>query len=276
MQEQLKYYPLSNPQKSIWYMEKFFPGTNIAGISATLRLRAPVDFDLLEQAINLTIENNDAIRFQFTTKDGEPVQYIAPYTYQTFVRKDFSGQDSDTLFAWDTEMASTSLFYENAPLYRFYMLQIDRETCGILTVFHHLIADAWGLVLAGDEVLKHYISLQDGQSAMQGPKSEDPQNLKLEPETETLTESSNELNHKTAHDSIHKPEQLAERWEVRNAKQPVSEKPTLKSEQEFNPSYIEYIAAENKYRSSPRFENDRKFWFETYEEPPEVTAIRSR
>ncbi|GHU64234.1 hypothetical protein AGMMS49983_09510 [Clostridia bacterium] len=170
MQESIALYPLSDPQLSIWYTEMFYPRGSIANIPATMRLRAPVDFDLLERAINMTIERNDAFRLQFTTVDGEPRQYVAPFQYQKFARKDFREAGKEALYYWDLDETQRPIFRENAFLFRFTLLQIDEETCGYLAIFHHTIADAWSCVLTGDEIVAHYTALLEQKEEEVAPR----------------------------------------------------------------------------------------------------------
>ena len=158
-----QYYPLSAPQKAIWYTEKFYPNTNIAGISATMRLKAPIDFYMLEQAINLVIENNDSMRIHVCMANNEPCQYIAPYSYKKFEVKDFTAAEKDEFFAWDQMMRQMPIFAENADLFRFVLLKIDENTCAYFAMLHHLISDAWNMVMIGNEVMHYYLELTKGR-----------------------------------------------------------------------------------------------------------------
>ena len=160
--EQKQYYPLTIPQKAIWYTEKFFSGTSIAGISATVRLKAPVDFSLLEQAINLLIENNDSMRINVCMVDNEPRQIVVPYSYKKLEIRDFTTGGEGDLYAWNTAMTQTPIFAENSDLYRFVLLQIDSKTCGYFVMLHHMISDAWSMVTIGKEVMRYYGELQNG------------------------------------------------------------------------------------------------------------------
>lgn len=163
MPDEQKYYPISAPQKAIWYTEKFYPNTNIASISATMRLKSPIDFYLLEQAINLVIENNDSMRIRVCMSDNEPRQYIARHSYNKFEVKDFTALEKDDFFAWDTMMRAKPLFVENDDLFHIVLLRIDEDTCGYFVMLHHLISDAWSMVMIGNEVMLYYLQLKNGQ-----------------------------------------------------------------------------------------------------------------
>ncbi|MBA4319035.1 MAG: hypothetical protein C0412_11610, partial [Flavobacterium sp.] len=59
-----KYYPLSHPQKAIWYMEKVYPDTSMGNVAGTLKINGEVDYFLLEVAINTVLEKNDILRMR--------------------------------------------------------------------------------------------------------------------------------------------------------------------------------------------------------------------
>ena len=63
-------YKLTNPQESIWLINKFYENTSISNLSGTLLIHEKVDFDKLTKAINIFIEKNDAMRINFELKDA--------------------------------------------------------------------------------------------------------------------------------------------------------------------------------------------------------------
>jgi hypothetical protein len=48
-------YPLTHPQKRIWYLEKLYPDTSLYNIGGPSRIKGQVNFTLLEEAIQLFI-----------------------------------------------------------------------------------------------------------------------------------------------------------------------------------------------------------------------------
>ena len=74
-------YKLTNPQKNMYSLEKFYAKTNVTNLVSTLEVNAILDFEYFEQAINKVIENNDSFRIHFIEENGETQQYIAEYQY---------------------------------------------------------------------------------------------------------------------------------------------------------------------------------------------------
>ena len=44
-------FELTNPQKSIWYLEQFYKNTSVNNIGGTLIIKEKIDFDFLEKSI---------------------------------------------------------------------------------------------------------------------------------------------------------------------------------------------------------------------------------
>ena len=69
-------YELTNPQKSIWYMEQFYKGTTINSICGTAIINETVDFTLLQTAINHIIKSHRSFSLNFIVENNFPKQYF--------------------------------------------------------------------------------------------------------------------------------------------------------------------------------------------------------
>ena len=67
-------YNLTNPQKSIWLMDQVNPGTNLNNIGGPVLINDSVNVPLLEKALNLYIEKNEATRLRIKLVDSSPMQ----------------------------------------------------------------------------------------------------------------------------------------------------------------------------------------------------------
>ncbi|HYE67090.1 MAG TPA: condensation domain-containing protein, partial [Anaerovoracaceae bacterium] len=208
--EEKKSYPLTHQQKGIWYMEKLYPDTSIGVVAATLRVQGDVDLDLIESALNLFIEKNDAIRLRITEENGEPVQYIAPYEPIDFNRYEFSSNEE--LYKWDETQSALAFQLIDAPLFSFTLIRVGDNDGGFYMRLHHLISDAWTMILLVNQVIEYYAALQEGR--------------------------------------------------------PIDPTPL--------PSYISYVESEKKYLGSKRFEGDKSYWEEKFENWQEVCTLKDR
>ena len=76
---ELKRYGLTNPQKNIYLIENYYKGTPINNVCGTCIFHSVLNFELLKQAINMLIQNNDCFKLHFDLKHGEVYQYVEPY-----------------------------------------------------------------------------------------------------------------------------------------------------------------------------------------------------
>lgn len=138
-----KLYPLTHPQMRIWYVEKTFPGTSVANIAATVRIKECIDYNALEKALNHLIKINDSMRTRIIEQGTTPMQYFSPYEEVKMELFDFSGQNIEALYEWDTELSRIPLQVLDSPLYYFALFKLNDYDGGFFCRLHHLITDAW-------------------------------------------------------------------------------------------------------------------------------------
>ncbi|NLD47079.1 MAG: amino acid adenylation domain-containing protein, partial [Clostridiaceae bacterium] len=164
-----KYYPLTYPQRDIWYKEKLIPDTDIGNISATIRFE-DIDFSLLEKSINMVIERNEGMRIRVVEEYDEPRQYISEYNYRKFDFFDFSNEGKKGLFEWDKLENRISFEITDSDLFYFALFKINEREGGFYIKMHHLISDAWTMVLMTNQVFESYKKLKNGAVTGDGNK----------------------------------------------------------------------------------------------------------
>ncbi len=162
MQQNYEYYPLTHPQKGIWYTEKLYPDTSIGIIAGTLRIEENVDFIILEKAINLFIKKNDSMRIRIAEIEGKPYQYFSDYEYYHIDFLDFSDKDISEMYKWDTIQTKTPFKLLESNLFYFAIIKVSDFDAGFYIKCHHLISDAWSMSLLGSQVMVYYSNLKNG------------------------------------------------------------------------------------------------------------------
>lgn len=152
---------LSNPQLGIWYTERFYPGSGMNNIAATLRYDGELDYERLGEAFGEFIRVNEGVRLRVTELGGEPVQYVTEYTPQPLEAFDFSGRSDEEFAKWEAEETQAPIFAFDADLYRFYYLRFGPGKTGFFVKMHHIISDAWSMVAVGNQVLRIYKRLME-------------------------------------------------------------------------------------------------------------------
>lgn len=158
-----RFHNLSLPQKSIWNTEKFFPGTSIGNVAGTLKIKEEIDYVLLEKAINIFVEKNDAMRIRVIEEKGIPKQYIHNYSYFKIDFLDFSNCDISEYYKWNEEQAQKTFKVIDSTLYYFAIIKLGEDVGTFYANTHHLISDAWTMNLVISQVVENYQRLKNNQ-----------------------------------------------------------------------------------------------------------------
>lgn len=161
--EQPQKYELTHPQQRIWYTEKMHPGTGMWNNAGTLKIKGWIDYALLERALNIFLAENDSIRLRIGVEMGEPYQYAAPYEAYRIETLDFSDQDIEKLYEWDSRQTKAPMPIIDSRLYYFAFLNVSPSECWLYAKFHHIISDALSIVQFSNQVMENYHQLLNGE-----------------------------------------------------------------------------------------------------------------
>lgn len=180
------FYSLTNAQKSIWNIVKFYPKTTYVNLAIKVRIRECVDYKLLNRAINIVIQDNDAMRTRIVENGKEPEQYFAEYREEQFELLDFSYPEGlNDLTIWEKSKISEKIILFDSNLYQIVMLKTCDNEGAIFIKIHHIAADTWCLTLLVPQILENYSKLRDNKECI----------LEERPSYINYIQTENELNH---------------------------------------------------------------------------------
>ena len=198
---------LTNAQKSIWVTEQYYKGSSINNICGSAVIQEKVDFDKLEESIELVCKKHDNFWLEFKLVDGEVKQVLSERKKIQIDTVDIAGQND--LKNEINKISRTTFKLENSKLFKFYIFKFKDGKGAFALNIHHLISDAWTLALICNEIIKTYSALKQNK----------------------------EIQEKAIY------------------------------------SYIDYIKSEKEYQKSEKFEKDKKYWEERFQNIPEVATI---
>ncbi len=155
-------YDLTNPQKSIWYMEEFYKGSAINNICGSLTIDEKVDFDKLEKSVNLFVKYNDSFHIKIHSEDSIPKQYFSKPQDVDLEVIDIN--DKKDVLNIEKEMVSIPFNVTDSPLSEFKLFKLPNGSGGFVVKAHHLISDAATFALIGSNIAKIYKELKDNES----------------------------------------------------------------------------------------------------------------
>lgn len=160
-------YELTNPQKSIWYTEQYYKGTAINNICGSVLIEQYVNLDLLNNAINKFIENNDSFKIRLKLIDGNVYQYFSDNEFYKFEKIDLKNQSEIEKYA--VQMVKQPFEIIDSKLFEFKLFKLSNSFGGFIVNAHHLISDAATFSFIATEVTSYYSMLQKNETI---PKKE--------------------------------------------------------------------------------------------------------
>ena len=159
MDKEIKDFPLTHQQNRIWYIQKFYPDSSIWNLSYTVKFKNEADPELIEKAINLTLEQNDSLRLRFNENEGTPFQYISGYDEKNLDYFDFTPYGEQEYSAWLKYNSSAPFRLIDNDLFYFAVIKFNDGSMGFLLKIHHIICDGWSAGLIINRIFQNYNKL---------------------------------------------------------------------------------------------------------------------
>ena len=150
-------YDLTSPQKSIWFTQKVFNNLPIANICGSVIISDKVNFNLLQQAINILVERNCNYRLRLTSENNKIMQYVEPYS--KFDIEIINLHSQKQLEEIEQKTVSSVFDVLNSRLFEFKLFRFDDGHGGYIYNAHHLISDAWTSGITASEIMDIYSKL---------------------------------------------------------------------------------------------------------------------
>ncbi|AEI67904.1 non-ribosomal peptide synthetase [Corallococcus macrosporus] len=152
--------PLSFPQRRLWFLDQFEPGTPAYNIPEFVRLTGPLHVPSLERALNEVIRRHEVLRTTFVAEDGEPRQRILPALTLSLGVLDLSylpGARREPLCQeLALQLAGTSFDLAAGPLLHARLVRMGEEDHVLLLVVHHIVSDGWSTGIFVQELTALY------------------------------------------------------------------------------------------------------------------------
>jgi amino acid adenylation domain-containing protein len=165
--------PLSFAQSRLWFLDQLKPNSAFYNIPAALRLQGQLQVTALQQSLREIIHRHSALRTNFITVDGQPVQII--HTETAWALSIVDGKD---LPRGKQEIASQQLASSlaqqpfdlaNEPLFRATLVVLSETEHILLMCTHHIVSDGWSMGVFVQELATLYNAYSQGQPSPLAP-----------------------------------------------------------------------------------------------------------
>ncbi|HET6976590.1 MAG TPA: amino acid adenylation domain-containing protein [Pyrinomonadaceae bacterium] len=148
--------PLSQNQRSIWFMQQLAPESTAYSIVSALRIVSNVDTGALRRAFQLLTDRHAILRTTFRVVAGEPVQHVSDRVEVGFEEIGVETWSATELDRYLDEEVHRPFDLETGPLLRIKLLKRDTREHVLLIAVHHIIADLWSLAILLQELGEVY------------------------------------------------------------------------------------------------------------------------
>src|SRR5262249_51743453 len=141
--------PLSFAQQRLWFFDQLEPGNLFYNLPNAIRLSGTLDVAALRKALEEITRRHEGLRTTFATRDGQPVQVIAPTAALQLPVTDISGLPESEREAGARELATQEtrepFDLAKGPLVRVSLVRLGAEEHVLLLTMHHIISDGWSM-----------------------------------------------------------------------------------------------------------------------------------
>ncbi|GCE14616.1 non-ribosomal peptide synthetase [Tengunoibacter tsumagoiensis] len=159
--------PATFVQQRLWFIEQMNPGNTAYNLYNVLRIRGPVNADLLERSIARIIARHESLRTTFQIDEkGNPLQHLAPTLDWLLERKDLSlDEEREQSLQTILEQATRYRFdLQRGPLLYGCVVRLDAHEHVLVLVIHHIVFDGWSFRVFIHELKSFYEAEQAGGS----------------------------------------------------------------------------------------------------------------
>jgi len=164
--------PLSLVQHQLWVLEKLKSGPSSYLIPIALKIKGPLQPQLLDQALSQIIARHEILRSCFVLKDNVPqVEIHAAQPWQ-IERTDITELNDErqqlTIKDHIAAIAHAEFDLALGPLLRTHLIQCHAQPAEqwvLLITMHHIIADGWSMDVFAKEIAICYQALKSGLPA---------------------------------------------------------------------------------------------------------------
>jgi|GEM_PF-293209 len=159
-------YPLSQGQRSMWFIHRFAPENLAYNVTISAKIQQPLNVPVLQRACQALLDRHPSLRALYLPRDGEPVVQIQDHTQLFFTLEDGDGWVDDTLQKSIQvrlkQLATQPFDLEHGPLFRVHVVS-QGEIHYLLLTAHHIAVDMWSMVVLMDELKLYYPAYLNGE-----------------------------------------------------------------------------------------------------------------
>ncbi len=143
--------PLSFAQQRLWFLDRIEPNSSSYNIPEAVKLAGTLDVQILQQALDAIVVQHEAIRTNYLTVDGNPIQVINPPTPVKVEILDLQQspptEQQASVQAYLYQASRKPFDLATDLMLRCCLVQLAPNQHIFLATMHHITSDAWSMGL---------------------------------------------------------------------------------------------------------------------------------
>jgi amino acid adenylation domain-containing protein len=164
--------PLATNQLDIWHDQTAYPDSPIYNIGGNLSIYGPINYNILNQAIQQLAVESDALRLSISQQNQTVSQSYAIHKIVDLEFHDFSYHENpqNVIENWlNTTFTTPFALAQDNLLWHFALLKESEQKYYLMTKFHHLIADGWTTKIVIERLAELYNAQLESRTATPPP-----------------------------------------------------------------------------------------------------------
>ncbi|MDZ8224136.1 non-ribosomal peptide synthetase [Nostoc sp. ChiVER01] len=170
--------PLSYAQQRLWFLDQLEPNSASYNIPLALRLVGNLNQAALEQSLQEIIDRHEALRTNFITVDGQPLQIIREQRTGNKEQGIVSIVNLKHLSTNEQEITTQQLVQQeaiqpfdlaNQELIRATLVLLNETEYVLLVCMHHVVSDGWSMGVFVQELAALYKAYSEGEPSPLAP-----------------------------------------------------------------------------------------------------------
>jgi hypothetical protein len=153
----------------LWFLDQLEPGSAVYNVPGALRIKGPLDVDVLKKSLAEIVRRHEALRTTFSMAEQEPVQVIAPLLSFALPVVDIShfsdGEREEEAQRLATEAGRKPFDLSHGPVFRPSVIRLGEDDHVLLLDMHHIVSDEWSRGVLYHELTVLYQAFANGQTS---------------------------------------------------------------------------------------------------------------
>ncbi|MBE8986271.1 amino acid adenylation domain-containing protein [Nostoc sp. LEGE 12450] len=170
--------PLSYAQQRLWFLDQLEPNSASYNIPLALRLVGNLNQAALKQSLQEIIDRHEALRTNFITVNGQPIQIIREQRTGSKEQGIVSIVNLKHLSTTEQEIVTQQLVQQeaiqpfdlaNQELIRATLVLLNKTEYVLLVCMHHVVSDGWSMGVFVQELAALYKAYSEGEPSPLAP-----------------------------------------------------------------------------------------------------------